>query len=185
MFGWERWGLRSTLPEGLPRKATRYVECASKNKIDISVSSLRWPTRERTSLHESSLQRHEPGKNRHECSQKTCCSWNCTHWAGNSDFTVGLKAIVALTSVRPRWTARLAIGAKSAPPCAEVGPLKTKNPWDWMATCIASETENNGLWTVHSTLHRCVWLKPTDSVNAFEVWFDSCLKFCFCQKNTN
>ena len=65
------------------------------------------------------------------------------------------------------------------------GGLKTKNPWDWMATRITSETENNGLWTVHSTLHRCVWLKPTDSVNAFEVWFDSCLKFCFCQKNTN
>ena len=64
------------------------------------------------------------------------------------------------------------------------GGLKTKNPWDWMATRIASETENNGLWTVHSTLHRCVWLKPTDSVNAFEVWFDSCLKFCFCQKKT-
>ena len=63
------------------------------------------------------------------------------------------------------------------------GGLKTKNSWDWMATRIASETENNGLWTVHSTPHRCVWLKRTDSVNAFEVWFDSCLKFCFCQKN--
>jgi hypothetical protein len=65
------------------------------------------------------------------------------------------------------------------------GGLKTKNPWDWMATRITSETENSEWWTVWFTLHRCLSFKQTDSVNAFEVWFDCCFDIFVSSQNKN
>ena len=150
------------------------VQCrssASENKIDISVSYLRWSPRKRPPLHKSSLQRQQPGKNQYNCSEKTCCSGKCTNCPRKSRFHLWLKGNRCLKK-----------GAATVN-----GPdhlqLKTKNPWD-LDGYTYDQWNWNGKWRIDliEMLTEVCFSKATDSANASEFWFDSWVKFVSAKK---